>query len=193
MLYACWRVSTMQTMKDSLRQFLTSLGEDPDREGLLDTPERWIGAMKELTCGYDQTVEEVVGNALFPAEKSEMVVMKDIAFHSLCEHHLLPFLGIIHVGYLPNDKIIGFSKIPRIIEIFTHRLQVQERLGHQIADAIQGAVKPKGVGVVIEASHLCMAMRGVEKEGSKAVTTHMRGSFETDIAVRSEFLSLVSR
>ncbi len=179
-------------MKDALCQFLQSLGENPDREGLQKTPERWIKAMEELTSGYDQSLEKVVNGAIFPADTSEMVIMKDIVFHSLCEHHLLPFTGVIHIGYLPKENIIGFSKIPRIVEIFTKRLQVQERLGQQIADAIESVIKPKGVGVLIEATHFCMTMRGVRKEGSKAVTTHMRGAFLSDLAVRGEFLNLVS-
>jgi len=178
-------------MQNLIAQLLRDMGENPERDGLKKTPERWISAMRELTNGYNDTPEKIVGDATFPAENSEMVIIKDIAFHSLCEHHLLPFSGIIHIGYLPQDRIIGFSKIPRIVEIFSRRLQVQERLGQEIAEAIDAAIKPKGVGVLIESTHFCMTMRGVRKEGVKAVTTHMRGSFASDLAMREEFLQLV--
>ena len=177
-------------MQDALKKFLQSIGEDPNREGLKKTPERFESSLKELTSGYDQSLEDVVNGALFPAESSEMVIIKDISFHSLCEHHILPFMGTIHVGYLPNEKLIGFSKIPRIVEMFTHRLQTQEHLGKQICDAVDEVLKPRGVGIVIEAKHLCMSMRGARKQG-KAITTHMRGHFESDLATRQEFLSLI--
>ena len=178
-------------MEDALREFLKRLGEDPARSGFQKTPERWRKAMEELTSGYAIVPEDIVKDAVFPAEKSEMVIMKDIAFHSLCEHHLLPFSGVMHVAYVPEESIIGFSKIPRIVEIFTRRLQVQERLGEEIAEAIDRTIHPKGVGVVIEATHFCMTMRGVRKEGIKAITTHLTGIFRMDLGTREEFLQLV--
>ena len=177
-------------MQNALQSFLKSIGEDPNREGLRKTPARWEASLKELTGGYDLSLEDIVSDALFDAESSEMVIIKNIAFHSLCEHHILPFTGTIHVGYLPNEKIIGFSKIPRIVEMFTHRLQTQEHLGKQICDAVEEVLKPRGIGVVIEANHLCMAMRGARKQGT-AITTHMRGHFESDLATRQEFLALI--
>ena len=179
-------------MNDLIAKLLEEIGEDPNRDGLKKTPTRWVDAMRELTSGYSQNLEEVANGAVFGAEKSEMVIIKDIEFYSLCEHHLLPFIGKVHVGYVPNEKIIGFSKIPRIVEMFAKRLQVQERLGQEICDAIDSVIHPKGIGVLVEATHLCMSMRGVAKESAKAVTTHMKGEFETGVSMREEFLRLVN-
>src|SRR3989344_2724795 len=179
-------------MQDLIAQFLREIGEDPERAGLKKTPQRWANAMRELTNGYAESPEQIVGDAIFPAETSEMVIIKDISFHSLCEHHLLPFSGVIHIGYIPHDHIIGFSKIPRIVDLFSRRLQVQERLGQQIVEAIDTVIKPKGVGVLIEASHFCMTMLGVRKEGCKAVTTHVRGTFASNLALRVEFLHRIA-
>src|SRR5450756_2530657 len=157
------------------RELLTRLGEDPDRDGLLKTPERMEKAMKFLTRGYSMDVTEVLHGALFDVDYDEMVIVKDVEMYSLCEHHMLPFFGRVHVAYIPNGKVIGLSKIPRLIDVFARRLQVQERMTRQIADAIQEAIEPRGVGVVIEARHLCMMMRGVEKQQSTTVTSAMVG------------------
>ncbi|MFT5292481.1 MAG: GTP cyclohydrolase I, partial [Planctomycetota bacterium] len=154
-----------------IRELLQSIGEDPDREGLQRTPERVSRSYDDLTVGYKQTVAEVVGKGVFHEDCSEMVIVKDIEFYSLCEHHLLPFFGRVHVAYIPNDKIIGLSKIPRIVDVFARRLQVQERLTQQVAKAIQDILQPKGVGVVIDGKHLCMMMRGVQKQNSSAMTS----------------------
>ncbi len=172
---------------------LKELGEDPFREGLLKTPERVAKAMKYLTSGYEKSVEEVLNEAIFTEQYDEMVVVKDIEVYSLCEHHLLPFYGKAHVAYLPAGKIIGLSKVARLVDIFARRLQVQERLTTQIAAALQEALKPVGVGVVIEAVHFCMMMRGVEKQNSKAVTSCMLGSFRSRRETREEFLQLLHR
>jgi GTP cyclohydrolase IA len=177
-------------MHDFMTALLKEMGEDPHRPGLLKTPERWRETMKELTSGYDHTLEEIVNDAIFPTENSDMVIMKDLAFHSLCEHHLLPFWGVMHIGYIPNNVIIGFSKIPRIIDMFTRRLQVQEHLGQQIADAIEHTITPKGVGIVIEATHLCMTMRGVKNQGTKVQTHHFRGIMR-DHPAHTEFLQVI--
>ena len=178
-------------MQDLVRSLLKALGEDPDREGLVNTPKRVEKAMTFLTSGYDTDIDQVINNALFTVEYSEMVVVKDIDFYSLCEHHLLPFFGKCHVAYLPSNKVIGLSKIPRIVEIFARRLQVQERLTSQIAEAIKDKIAPLGVAVVIEATHLCMSMRGVEKQNSFAVTSAMLGAFRDNARTRMEFLELV--
>ena len=172
-------------------EILRALGEAPSREGLLDTPKRFTKSMQFLTSGYETSVEKVVGTALFEAESSEMVIVKDIELYSLCEHHMLPFFGKAHIAYIPDKKIIGLSKIPRIVDVFSRRLQVQERLTAQVADALMEALKPLGVAVVIEAAHFCMMMRGVEKQNSKTITSAMRGEFFTDSTTRKEFLTLL--
>ena len=177
-----------------VRRQLEFLGENPDREGLERTPERVAKAMQWLTRGYDLTPHEVVGEGVFAAEgHSNMVLVRDIELYSLCEHHMLPFFGKCHVAYIPNGKIVGLSKLPRIVEVFARRLQVQERLTEQIADAIDEVLEPAGVGVVIEAEHLCMMMRGVEKQNSKTLTSALRGSFRDDARTRDEFLRLAYR
>jgi len=178
-------------MQDLVRSLLKALGEDPDREGLVNTPKRVEKAMTFLTSGYDTDIDQVINNALFTVEYSEMVVVKNIDFYSLCEHHLLPFFGKCHVAYLPSNKVIGLSKIPRIVEMFARRLQVQERLTSQIAEAIKDKIAPLGVAVVIEATHLCMSMRGVEKQNSSAITSSMLGTFRSDARTRMEFLELI--
>jgi len=176
-----------------IRDLLTELGEDPDREGLTDTPDRVARAYRYFTTGYQTNVEEVIANAVFKEPQEEMVVLKDIDFYSLCEHHMVPFLGKCHIAYIPKDHIIGLSKLARIVEVFARRLQVQERMTRQIAYSIQKHLKPYGVAVVIEAQHLCMMMRGVEKQNSIATTSTMLGSFKDNQASRMEFLSLISR
>jgi GTP cyclohydrolase IA len=178
-------------MQELIRQLLAELGEDPDREGLLDTPKRVESAIKFLTSGYETSVDKVVNGALFTVDYSEMVIVKDIDFYSLCEHHLLPFFGKCHVAYIPSNRVIGLSKIPRIVDVFSRRLQVQERLTNQIAEAIRDKTAPLGVAVVVEATHLCMAMRGVEKQNSFAVTSAMLGAFRTQARTRMEFLELI--
>jgi GTP cyclohydrolase I len=174
-----------------IRQLLENLGEDPTREGLLRTPERVDRSFQELTQGSRQTVEEVVGHGVFEEDCSEMVLVKDIEFYSLCEHHLLPFYGRVHVAYIPDKKIIGLSKLPRIVDVFARRLQVQERMTVQIAEAIQQVLTPKGVGVVADAYHLCMMMRGVQKQNSSTMTSCLLGSFRSDFRTRNEFLGFV--
>jgi len=178
------------TTPEMYREIISRLGEDPNRDGLLQTPERVEKAMAFLTKGYDQDPVKVLRGALFDVDYDEMVIVKDIEMFSLCEHHMLPFFGKVHVAYIPKGKVIGLSKIPRLVEIFARRLQVQERLTQQIADSIQGAIKPQGVGVVIEARHLCMMMRGIEKQHSSTVTSAMVGCFRQK-ETRAEFLSLV--
>jgi GTP cyclohydrolase IA len=178
-------------VQDLVRRLLLELGEDPDREGLVRTPDRVAKALKFLTSGYDANIDEVLNNALFTVDYSEMVIVKDIDFYSLCEHHLLPFFGKCHVAYIPTTKVIGLSKIPRIVDVFSRRLQVQERLTNQIADTIRDIVRPLGVAVVVEATHLCMSMRGVEKQNSFAVTSAMVGVFRDQVRTRMEFLELI--
>jgi GTP cyclohydrolase IA len=178
-------------MQDAIRKLLTDLGEDPDREGLRDTPKRVEKAYTFLTGGYSADIDQVLNNALFTVDYSEMVIVKDIDFYSLCEHHLLPFFGKCHVAYIPGNKVIGLSKIPRIVDVFARRLQVQERLTNQIADTIRDKVAPLGVAVVMEATHLCMSMRGVEKQNSFAVTSAMQGVFRNNARTRMEFLELI--
>ena len=180
-----------EQMLDIIRRLLTNLGEDPSREGLLKTPERVERSLKFLTSGYQKDVDKVLNGALFTVDYTEMVIVKDIDFYSLCEHHLLPFFGKCHVAYLPTNQVIGLSKIPRIVEIFSRRLQVQERLTNEIAETIKEKVNPLGVAVVLEGTHLCMSMRGVEKQNSTAVTSAMLGVFREDARTRSEFLSLI--
>jgi GTP cyclohydrolase IA len=179
------------TTQDLLRELLVRLGEDPEREGLLRTPERMQKALEHLTKGYHEVPDKLLQGALFDVTYDEMVIVKDIEMFSLCEHHLLPFFGKVHVAYIPNGKVVGLSKIPRLVDIFARRLQVQERLTVQIAETIQHAIQPLGVGVVIEARHLCVMMRGVEKQHSSAVTSHMLGSFRSSEKTREEFLSLI--
>ena len=178
-------------MKNLYRDLIEAIGEDPTRPGLRKTPERAAEAMKFLTSGYDQHLEEIVNGAVYPTDTEGMVIVKDMECYSLCEHHLLPFIGKVHVGYIPNKSVIGLSKIARIVEMYARRLQVQERLGEQICEALQKVLKPKGIGVVIEANHLCMMMRGVEKQHSKAVTSHVKGLFKKDPKTREEFLNLI--
>ena len=178
-------------MQDLIRQLLADLGEDPAREGLVNTPKRVEQALKFLTSGYQADVDKVINNALFTVDYSEMVIVKDIDFYSLCEHHLLPFFGKCHIAYVPSTKVIGLSKIPRIVDIFSRRLQVQERLTNQIADIIREKVSPRGVAVVMEGTHLCMSMRGVQKQNSFAVTSAMHGIFRDKARTRMEFLELI--
>ena len=178
-------------MKDLVHQLLTKLGEDPTREGLQSTPERVEKSLKFLTGGYWVNIEELVNGALYKEEYNEMVIVKNIDMFSLCEHHLLPFFGKCHIAYLPRGKVIGLSKVPRIVDAFSRRLQVQERLTTQIAQCIDHVLKPQGVAIVIEALHLCMAMRGVEKQNSYTTTSSMIGCFKDDARTRSEFLSLI--
>ncbi|MEO7085222.1 MAG: GTP cyclohydrolase I FolE [Gemmatimonadaceae bacterium] len=174
-----------------VRRELELIGEDPDREGLLDTPRRVAAALAWMTRGYEMDVQKVVGGALFDAEgASNMVMVRDIELYSMCEHHMLPFYGRAHIAYIPNGKIVGLSKLPRIVDVFARRLQVQERLTEQIATAIDDVLNPLGVGVVVEAYHLCMMMRGVEKQNSKTITSAVRGSFRSDQRTRDEFLTL---
>jgi GTP cyclohydrolase I len=181
------------TTQELYRELLLRIGEDPARDGLIDTPERVEKSMEFLTRGYAMDVKTVLHEALFEVEYDEMVIVKDVEFYSLCEHHLLPFFGKAHIAYVPNGKVIGLSKIPRVIDVFARRLQVQERLTTQIADAISDAIDPQGVAVILEAQHLCMMMRGVEKQQSATVTSAMRGVFKTQLQTRNEFLSLVRR
>ena len=169
---------------------LLMLGEDPRREGLARTPVRVARAMRWLTRGYTLDVQRVVGNAVFESESENMIMVRDIEFYSLCEHHMIPFFGRVHVAYIPDRKIVGLSKLPRLVEVFARRLQVQERLTEEIACAVDDVLKPKGVGVVVEAAHLCMMMRGVEKQASKTITSALRGIFRSDARTRDEFLRL---
>jgi GTP cyclohydrolase I len=178
-------------MQDLIRKLLADLGEDPGREGLRDTPKRVEKAYKFLTSGYGANIDQVLNNALFSVDYSEMVIVKDIDFYSLCEHHLLPFFGKCHVAYIPSNKVIGLSKIPRLVDVFARRLQVQERLTNQIADTLREKITPLGVAVVMEATHLCMSMRGVEKQNSFAVTSAMQGAFRDNARTRMEFLELI--
>jgi GTP cyclohydrolase I len=178
-------------MQELVRKILMELGEDPDREGLQRTPTRVERSLKFLTSGYAADIDDVLNDALFTVDYSEMVIVKDIDFYSLCEHHLLPFFGKCHVAYIPTHKVIGLSKIPRLVDVFSRRLQVQERLTNQIADTIREKIAPLGVAVVMEATHLCMSMRGVEKQNSFAVTSAMIGAFRANARTRMEFLELI--
>ncbi|XP_070578979.1 GTP cyclohydrolase 1-like [Ptychodera flava] len=183
--------SKIPTMEDSYRSLIKSIGENPDRQGLLKTPERAAKALMFFTKGYEEKIDEILNDAVFDEDHDELVVVKDIEMFSMCEHHLVPFVGKVSIGYLPNKRVIGLSKLARIVEMFSRRLQVQERLTKQIAVALTEAVAPAGVGVVIEASHMCMVMRGVQKLNSKTVTSCMLGYFREDPKTREEFLSLI--
>jgi len=175
-----------------VRLMLVELGENPERDGLVKTPERVEKSLRWLTRGYDMSVAEVIGDAVFEEDHHNMVIVKDIEMYSMCEHHMLPFFGKVHIAYVPDGKIVGLSKLPRVVEVFARRLQVQERLTEQVASAIMDVLRPQGVGVVIEAAHLCMMMRGVEKQNSKTVTSAMKGIFRDDLRTRDEFLRLVT-
>ncbi len=178
-------------LAEAIHTLLLELGEDPRREGLIRTPGRVARSLRFLTSGYHQELDKVLNGAFFPVAYDEMVIVKDIEIFSICEHHLLPFFGKCHVAYIPNQKVIGLSKIPRVVDVFAKRLQIQERLTTQIAEALTERIKPQGVGVIIEAKHLCMIMRGVEKQNSVAVTSHMTGVFRDCDVTRAEFLRLV--
>ena len=180
-------------MKDSFLKIIESTGENVMRPGLLDTPERAAKAFAYLTSGYTMDLDEVINNALFPSDSEEMVIVKDIELYSLCEHHLLPFIGKCHVAYIPNGKVLGLSKVARVVDMFSRRLQIQETLAQQIASTIQEVTKARGVGVILEAKHMCMMMRGVEKQNSTMKTSSMLGQFRTDQGTRTEFLTLLNQ
>ena len=180
----------MRAFEAAIRAQLEFLGEDPEREGLRKTPSRVAKSLSWLTRGYELNAKEVIGDAMFEVAHENMVMVRDIEMYSMCEHHMLPFFGRVHIAYIPNGKIVGLSKLPRVVEVFARRLQVQERLGEQIANALEEVLQPRGVGVVIEAVHLCMMMRGVEKQSSRTITSSMRGLFRDDAKTRSEFLRL---
>jgi GTP cyclohydrolase I len=180
-------------MQDAIRHLLKALGEDPDREGLLNTPQRVEKSLRFLTSGYAADLDAIINDALFTVDYNEMVIVRDIDFYSLCEHHLLPFFGKCHIAYIPDGRVIGLSKIPRVVDVFSRRLQVQERLTSQIAETLQSRVRPLGVAVVMEATHLCMAMRGVEKQNSLTTTSSMLGTFRDSARTRHEFLELIQR
>jgi GTP cyclohydrolase I len=180
-------------MQDIIRQLLAGIGEDPAREGLIDTPKRVEQSLRFLTSGYQTDIDAVLNNALFTVDYNEMVIVRDIDFYSLCEHHMLPFFGKCHVAYIPNGKVVGLSKIPRLVDTFARRLQVQERLTNQIAVTLNDKVRPLGVAVVTEATHLCMSMRGVQKQNSLAVSSAMLGAFREDARTRGEFLNLIKK
>lgn len=186
-------VERTHEIRELIKRLLHLLGEDPTRPGLKETPQRVEKAFRYLTRGYRQDVEEVLNGALFPSEYNEMVIVKNVDFYSLCEHHLLPFFGKCHIAYLPNKKVIGLSKIPRLVDVFSRRLQIQENLTREIAETIQEKIDPFGVAVVMEAYHLCMMMRGVEKQNALAVTSAMLGIFKTEYKTRAEFLNLIDR
>ena len=183
----------IEKVSKNVKTILKEIGEDPNREGLLKTPERVAKAYEFLTKGYNQNLDEIINGAIFEEKYDEMVIVKDIDYYSLCEHHLLPFYGKIHIAYIPDGKIVGLSKIPRIVEVFSRRLQVQERMTQEIADTIEKYLNPRGVGVVCEGLHMCMMMRGVEKQNSTTTTSAMHGIFKSDPRTRTEFLQLISR
>jgi GTP cyclohydrolase I len=187
------KVKPGDQIADLVESLLIEIGEDPDRQGLKDTPDRVSRALRDLTDGYARKPEDVIADAIFDQDYDEMVVVKDINFYSLCEHHMLPFFGQCHVGYLPKGKVVGLSKIPRLVEVFSHRLQIQEQLTREVAEALNEALAPRGVGVVVEARHLCMEMRGVEIPGGRMITSYMLGAFRRDPRTRAEFLDLVRR
>jgi len=182
-----------ESIADLVRKMIVKLGEDPDREGLRKTPERFEKALRFLTSGYQENVDQLLNGATFSVAYDEMVIVKDIEFFSMCEHHLLPFFGKVHIAYLPNKKVIGLSKVARLVNMFARRMQIQERLTSQIAQALEDKIEPQGVGVIVEARHLCMQMRGVEKQHSKAVTSAMLGAFRHNKQTRDEFLALARR
>jgi GTP cyclohydrolase I len=186
-----YNIEVTEDIKDNYKKVIESLGEDVSREGLLKTPERAAKALQFLTSGYDQDPAAILKGAMFAEDYQDMVIIKDIELYSLCEHHILPFFGKAHIAYIPNGHIVGLSKIPRIVDIFSRRLQVQERLTHDILECIHNTLKPQGVAVVIEASHMCMMMRGVQKQNSVTTTSGFRGQFEK-VETRSEFLNLIS-
>jgi GTP cyclohydrolase I len=179
-------------LENAVKQILEHIGEDPNREGLIDTPKRVTKAWEFMTSGYKQDPKEIIQKALFTSSNDEMVVLKDIELYSHCEHHMLPIIGKVHVAYIPNGKVVGLSKIPRVVDVFARRLQIQEQLTEQIADAINDAIKPKGVAVVIDARHMCMEMRGVQKICSTTVTSALRGIFKKEKKTKDEFLSIIS-
>jgi len=181
----------MDNIEKITKELLLEIGEDPKREGLIKTPLRVSKSWKYLTSGYSQTIEDIVNGAIFSVENENMIIVKDINYYSLCEHHLLPFMGRVHVGYIPNGKVLGLSKIPRIIDIFARRLQLQEQLTHQIAESISNFLNPKGVGVIVEGEHLCMRMRGVQKQNATMQTSSMTGIFRKEEKTREEFLNLI--
>jgi GTP cyclohydrolase I len=187
------KLTRRDQIPELIESLLVELGEDPSRQGLKATPGRVSRALRELTDGYDVSATDIVAGAVFDQDYDEMVLVKDIPFYSLCEHHMLPFFGSCHVGYLPKGKVVGLSKIPRIVVAFAHRLQLQERMTTEIAEALNDAVAPKGVGVVVEARHLCMEMRGVQKPGGQLITSCMLGTFRKDPRTRAEFLDLIRR
>ena len=184
------RAASALSFEELVREQLLRLGEDPSRDGLLRTPERVEKSLRWLTRGHDSTLEDAIGDAIFDEDHHNMVIVKDIEMYSLCEHHLLPFFGKVHIAYIPNGKIVGLSKLPRVVDVFARRLQVQERMTEQIADALMTVLAPKGVGVIVEAAHLCMMMRGVEKQNSRTITSALRGVFREDGKTRDEFLRL---
>ncbi len=187
------KLTQRDPIPELIESLLADLGEDPSRQGLKATPSRVSRALRELTDGYGVSAADIIADAVFDQDYDEMVLVKDIPFYSLCEHHMLPFFGSVHVGYLPKGKVVGLSKIPRVVGVFAHRLQLQERMTKEIAESLNDAVMPKGVGVVVEARHLCMEMRGVQKPGGQLITSCMLGTFRKDARTRSEFLDLVRR
>ena len=187
------KLTQRDPIPELIESLLSDLGEDPSRQGLKATPTRVSRALRELTDGYGVSAADIIAGAVFDQDYDEMVLVKDIPFYSLCEHHMLPFFGSVHVGYLPKGKVVGLSKIPRVVGVFAHRLQLQERMTKEIAEALNDALMPKGVGVVVEARHLCMEMRGVQKPGGQLITSCMLGTFRKDARTRSEFLDLVRR
>ncbi|MGC8728256.1 MAG: GTP cyclohydrolase I FolE [Elusimicrobiales bacterium] len=183
----------MKDISKNIKDILIKIGENPDREGLRKTPQRVNSALSELLSGYEKDIDKILNNAFFKVDYKEMVIVKDITFYSMCEHHMLPFFGKAHIAYIPNGTIIGLSKIPRLVEVFAKRLQVQERLTVEISKTIYNKIKPKGVGVIMEAQHLCMTSRGIKNDTSVAITSSMLGCFEKDAKIRNEFLSLIKK